>query len=679
MSRTVSIRNSLLRNFILVIALLSGSILAATFFWADQAVETLSRSLIRQTIEQIELQLDRFFDPVRSLLETTRAWNESGILESLEPEALNPLFVPALRRHRQVSAVLIADARGREYMLLRAGGRWSVRRTQRDEWGDRTRWLEWNDDGGEIVRSEKELDYDPRDRPWFQGALSRAADAASGTDPGAAVHWTRPYLFYTVQRPGITAAVAVDREDRLQRVVGLDVLLSDISAFTTGLRVSEHGAVFVLTDDEERVIGLPRNPRFEDPAGRAEALLRHPDELDVPAMADGNRAYAGRTGRLEEPFRFRSGGQPWWGGVRPYPLSPNRSLRIFVVVPESDLLGRLAQMRLWILGLTLVVLAVSVLRAVAVARTYSRPIEDLVQESHRIARGDLEAERRIDSKISEVRQLAEAHERMRIGLRSLLKLERDLQVARQIQQDTFPRQLPELRGYRMEAWSEPAEETGGDSYDVVGLKNDPGPGQEIVAGGRADRCLLLLADATGHGIGPALSVTQVRAMLRMAVRTGESLASIVRHMNAQLSIDLDSGRFVTMWIGELDARAGTLRTFSAGQAPLLFYRAATGVAELRDAEAPPLGILPDLECGDCLPIHLEPGDIYAVLSDGIYEAHSPEGATFGGERVQEVVVAHRHESPDAILRAIREAVAAFTQGRPAEDDRTAIILKRDPA
>jgi phosphoserine phosphatase len=86
------------------------------------------------------------------------------------------------------------------------------------------------------------------------------------------------------------------------------------------------------------------------------------------------------------------------------------------------------------------------------------------------------------------------------------KLERDLELARLIQQGTFPRRLPRLAGFDVDAWSEPAEATGGDAVDVVPV------------GVEGTGALLLLADATGHGIGPALAATQVRAMLRMAAR-----------------------------------------------------------------------------------------------------------------------------------------------------------------
>ena len=256
------------------------------------------------------------------------------------------------------------------------------------------------------------------------------------------------------------------------------------------------------------------------------------------------------------------------------------------------------------------------------------------------------------------------------------KLQRDLQLARSIQQSTFPKCLPALAGFAIDAWSEPAEETGGDAYDVIGY-HVTGTAAPILGSAQdANRAVLLLADATGHGIGPALSVTQVRAMLRMAVRIGAGLPQIVHHMNKQLCDDLPSGRFVTAWLGELNATDHTLRSFSAGQGPLLRYDAARGTFDMVESDAMPFGIMSDLDVEIARPIPMRPGDLFAVISDGIFEAVDRAGRQFGPERVIDVLSVHHRRSPQRIMAAVRDAVNAFTDARPASDDRTAIIIKR---
>jgi len=669
MARTVSIRLSLLRDLLLVILLLSGGILATTFFAARQTIEVLSQAYMGKAIDATNARLEGFFAPVRRELSMLGAWGEAGLLDSDGPAALNRLLVPLLQVHPQITSVMLADGRGREYLLLRSGERWLNRVTRRDEWGSRTRWLEWSEQAPEPLETWRDLDYDPRTRPWYRGALEARG---SGTD---GIHWTEPYTFFTTKDPGVTASLAFGPQDGQDHVLGVDVLLSDLSRFTTALHVTERGKVLVVTEDG-RLIGLPRDPRFERAEERRAALLQRPDSVGIPLLADAVAAFSGPDAGTGNPLHFTSGGEPWWGQAQRFDLSPTRALLVGVVIPESDLLGSLNQLRLAIAGVTLAVLLVALLRAVVVARRFGGPIEALVGQSDRMARGDLGPGEPVESPLREVHHLAEAQERMRLALRTLMKMERDLQLAREIQQRTLPARLPDLPGFAIAAWAEPAEAAGGDSYDVVGYRNTVGEAQRTLALDGADHALLLMADAAGHGIGPALSVTQVRSMLRMAARSGEDLARIASYLNEQLAEDLPPGRFVTAWLGDLDAGSHTLTSFSAGQAPLLHYDASRTAVEERPADAPPLGVLDCLDVAIPAPLELGHGDVFAVISDGVFEATDPDGRQFGVQRVCELIVRHAAAGPDQLLATLRTALEDFASGVPAQDDRTALLIQR---
>ena len=184
--------------------------------------------------------------------------------------------------------------------------------------------------------------------------------------------------------------------------------------------------------------------------------LREAGELGVQMVQDGTRAYMELDVDDREAYRFISEGRNWWAGAAPFTLGPDRSLLMAVAVPADDLLEQVERLRLMIVVITVLVLAGALWRAAVLAHRYSEPIEALVRQSDRISRGDLEPGPVIASRVKEVRRLARAQERMRLGLRSLLKLERDLQVARQIQERTFPDEIPDVRGYRIDAWSEQA-------------------------------------------------------------------------------------------------------------------------------------------------------------------------------------------------------------------------------
>jgi serine phosphatase RsbU (regulator of sigma subunit) len=667
--RSVSIYQSLLVSLALVIVLLGGATLALTFVGSKQTAETLAGVILEKTVSQVDLNLRQFFEPATRDLELLRGWEGAGLLAAEDAAAMNRLLVPLLRANRQLSAIMVADERGHEHIVFHFGDSWRSRQTRRDTWGPRAAWLEWSEDGRPPISSSRPSDYDPRERPWYRGALE-----ARGAASGPAVYWTEPYVFYTARAPGMTAAMAFEGRDGRVRVLGVDVLLTDISAFTTSLRAGANGGVMVLTDDG-LILGLPHDPRYRTAAAQAPALLKRPEDLDTPMLAQASRALSIRSPDRTGPLRLRSGAEPWWVDVRPFPLGPDRRLQIEVMVPESDLLGSLGRLRLRIGLVTLVGLGLAIVYSVHLARRYSRPLEALVSESERISRGDLEGGPSSPSSIREVHRLTEAHERMRGSLKTLLKLEGDLQVARRIQQDTLPERIPVVPRFDIDAWNEPADETGGDTYDVIGCRRVPGESGPRIVSTDAESAVLLLADASGHGIGPALAVTQVRAMLRMAVRVGQDLPAIVRHLNAQICADLTEGRFIAAWVGELDARARTLTSFSCGQGPLLYYRAAAGACETLETDTVPLGCLDDLAVVPRDPIRMGSGDIFAVLSDGVIDSENAQGERFGTRRVIDVVTSGCEGSAAELTAALRRALAAFTDGAPPADDRTAVFIK----
>lgn len=262
------------------------------------------------------------------------------------------------------------------------------------------------------------------------------------------------------------------------------------------------------------------------------------------------------------------------------------------------------------------------------------------------------------------------------------KMEADLSVAREMQLATFPAALPVIPGFDIAASNRQADETGGDTFDVVGLDG--------AAGGGSGGALLLMADATGHGIGPALAATQVQAMLRMAARLGAPVEHAVTHLNTLVCDALPIGRFVTAFVGTLGAAGsgeGTVRYVAAGQAPVVIVRA-DGSYESRDATILPLGVDPWLEPPVAETLTLGPGDALVLLSDGYYEymaGTAGAGGQFGVRRVVAAVsdALARHGRAEgaaaAVIASVDAALAAYaaeTGGGPPQDDQTALIVVR---
>ena len=247
-------------------------------------------------------------------------------------------------------------------------------------------------------------------------------------------------------------------------------------------------------------------------------------------------------------------------------------------------------------------------------------------------------------------------------MREAERMHRDLDVARRVQHSALPASLPEVPGYDVHALFEPAEQTGGDIYDLVAHDG---------------RLMVVIADATGHGVGPALSVTQFQAMLRLGVRSGSSLPDVFRHVNDELFSRLPDGHFVTAFVGLLDPRSHKLEFISGGQAPILHYRARAREVVRYRATSFPMGAMP-LEI-EPMPVTVEfgEGDILALLSDGIYEQESESGEPFGRHRVEALLDEARDEPVSRIADRVLQALRAFSGGRQ-DDDVTAVLLQRRP-
>lgn len=242
------------------------------------------------------------------------------------------------------------------------------------------------------------------------------------------------------------------------------------------------------------------------------------------------------------------------------------------------------------------------------------------------------------------------------------KRDHDLSVAREIQQDVFPKEMPVVNGYEIAAWNRPADETGGDVYDAVSLDES--------------RSLLLLGDATGHGIGPALSVTQMRSMIRMALRFDASLEDIVTHLNNQLTADLSTSRFITAIVGILDGNTHKFEYHAPGQGPLLFFHHKEQTHETLSASAVPLGILVNAPLTPPDPFVFKNGDFLAVMSDGFFEYPNADGELFGEDRVVNYLMEHQEDTAEAMISGLVEVISGFAGPSLQNDDMTIFILKR---
>ena len=242
------------------------------------------------------------------------------------------------------------------------------------------------------------------------------------------------------------------------------------------------------------------------------------------------------------------------------------------------------------------------------------------------------------------------------------KLEHDLNIACEIQQSLLPAVAPQVPGYDIAGWNKPADETGGDCFDFWTMPD----------GGLA----FLVADATGHGIGPALLVSACRAILRGVARLSDDLSVLTRHLNDLLCEDMPAGRFVTACFGILDPDTNMLACVGAGHGPQLHFHAATGAVEELPPTGPLFGVLPGADFEAPAPAVMASGDLFVVLTDGFHEWLGPGKTQYGMERVIETLSAHRDKPAAELIQHLYADVLRFAQGTPQQDDLTIVLIKR---
>ncbi|MFC1688911.1 PP2C family protein-serine/threonine phosphatase [Pseudomonadota bacterium] len=262
-------------------------------------------------------------------------------------------------------------------------------------------------------------------------------------------------------------------------------------------------------------------------------------------------------------------------------------------------------------------------------------------------------------------QCAVAVQRMQLTDALLLKerLDEEVALAREIQMSTLPTEMPQVDGYDLHGHFLPTGHAGGDLFDLVVLN---------------DELFILMGDATGHGFGPALSATQMQAMLRVAFRCGADLEQAYRHVNNQLAEDLPDDRFITAFMGFLDPARHEIRYHSGGQGPILHFRAADESCHWFRPTTFPVGILELEESGEPEVMEMAPGDVLVLLSDGVYEYESKQGMQFGEERVARLLKYHHRLPMSELSRQILRAAHEHGEGVPQEDDITLVLVRRLP-
>jgi phosphoserine phosphatase RsbU/P len=235
-------------------------------------------------------------------------------------------------------------------------------------------------------------------------------------------------------------------------------------------------------------------------------------------------------------------------------------------------------------------------------------------------------------------------------------------MGRRIQQSFLPRNLPKIPGYDLAAWWRPAESVSGDYYDVIPLPDG--------------RLGLVVADVSGHGVGPSLLMASVRAMIHVLARNSSDPSQLVSDLAETIAPDLDDGRFLTFLLVALDPKTHQLTYCNAGHGPALVYHRATESFQVLKSTSLPLGFLSEFGAHNGPTLSMGPGDLLVLATDGLIELQNENHELFGRKRLEALIREYCTLAVQDLVMVIQDAVAEFLGECNPLDDVTLMVLER---
>lgn len=250
------------------------------------------------------------------------------------------------------------------------------------------------------------------------------------------------------------------------------------------------------------------------------------------------------------------------------------------------------------------------------------------------------------------------------------RLEFDMELAAGVQQSLMPQAVPVVAGFDLAGTTVSCDATGGDYYDF--MQRDTGPDG-------TDRCVVIVGDVTGHGIPAALLMTTARAFLRARLLAPGSPATVVGDVNRLLTVDTrDSGRFMTLFLLEIDPADGGLCCVRAGHDPALLYDPGRGVFAEIGGRGIPLGIDDQWVYEENVLRPLPQGSMLVLGTDGIWEARAASGEMYGKTRLRQAIARGASGDARTVVETVLADLDGFLAGMPRHDDVTLVVVKTAP-
>ncbi len=446
---------------------------------------------------------------------------------------------------------------------------------------------------------------------------------------------------------------ASDVMDSFVSDIGDKIIFKDVDLSKSAeawLKANESFTYLVVTDTSATIIADPNNPRKF--LSRYEPIPESYYNNDI-AVQDSSGIKA---------FHYKN----------TVKLNNNIVGYAYFGILESPLLVEIANARRGLFIIAIFGLIAGFVAVFMLSNYFVKPIQKLTEGVLRIGDGNLDQTLPVEGadEFAEIamafNEITNKFKKSQVNLVEQERLQKEMQVAQEIQHALLPRKFPDVEGYDISTIYRAAKDVGGDYFDFVRI-------DEHSMG-------IIVADVSGKGVPGSLVMTMIRTALRLESRENYSPTSILSKVNKFVADDVKKGMFITIFFITLDSRKRTISYASAGHNPMILFRKDTNSCYFLNTRGMPLGIsLPDdIAFEDSLQhdsVKLKKDDMLVIYTDGITEAMNNSGQQYGNDRLIEFIKANSELHPEEFTKKLDADINRFTAGAPQNDDITLVVIK----
>jgi len=571
-----------LLNLALIILLIAIGLLIYLIRDLRQTEKHLADSLINKTMNYTKMKLDNLFSVSESVIDIISEQVSMGV--SIEDEGLMiEQLSPTLAKHKHLRYIVFVTPDTFEYAVFIEKGKIIDRMRRQNKWGPTAFYKSWELDSASYSwKKEKEWQIeefvDPTFRMWYKGAMKSESRE---------LFWSGPFKYPVTGELGL----AISRKwtqpgEQKYNIIGLGILLTQISEYTQQLRISPNGQVFILSD-QGKYIGLPLDERLSDEKEIVDNLLKHVDSTELKIQAQQYNYWKTTHKQDETSFKFDFDNEKYWGSIVKLNLSQGKHVLIGITIPESDILSELSRTKRIIIGSFIFILMLTSFLLYSYNQTKKANIV-------------------LDAKNIEISKKNAIIEEKNKDIIDSLNYASRLQFAILPTQELMQKTLK--------------------NYFVLYKPKDVVAGDFYWMETKDDTLYLAAADCTGHGVpGAMVSVVCINALNRSLLELNltdpgqilDKTREIVIKVFEKSKEDVNDG----MDIALITLKGNSLR-YAGAYNPLWMIR--NGELSETKADKQPIGLYNDPKLYTTHTIEVQPGDSFYMFSDGFADQ-------FGGE------------------------------------------------